>query len=309
MKILLIVAAALVLLLLAAAAKFFVIAFVRKKEPDINDIDADVNSFLLPYRSVIKEGLDYIESHPKRRVSTVSFDGITLSARYFDTGSRNTVILFHGYRSSADRDFSCAVKMYCDAGFNVLLTDERSHGESGGRLITFGVKESRDVITWVDYCIGIGGEDCEIFLGGMSMGATTVLLAAGSALPPNVKGVIADCGFTSPEDIIKKVARQAFHINASWFLPVMNLYCLIFGHFSIHGVSTVKALEKTRLPVLFIHGKSDDFVPFEMSSAGYASAGGEKELLLIDGAGHGMSYLLDTPKVSGAVKGFLKKYS
>ena len=124
-----------------------------------------------------------------------------------------------------------------------------------------------------------------------------------------IEGSPAEAADLRTGDIIKKVARQAFHINASWFLPVMNLYCLIFGHFSIHGVSTVKALEKTRLPVLFIHGKSDDFVPFEMSSAGYASAGGEKELLLIDGAGHGMSYLLDTPRVSGAVKGFLKKYS
>ena len=113
------------------------------------------------------------------------------------------------------------------------------------------------------------------------MGATTVLLASGLTLPPNVKGIIADCGFTSPTAIIKKVARQAFHINAGFFLPVMDIMCRITGRFGIYGVSTEKALAKTKLPVLFIHGKSDNFVPCEMSGRGYKSAAGEKEILLL----------------------------
>lgn len=304
----LIIICALLFILLASSAVFFFIAFVRRDEPDIDNPDSEINGFLAPYREVIKEGLDYIAESPKSWVNTVSFDGLKLWARYFDNGSRRTIILFHGYRSSADRDFSCAVKMYCGAGFNVLLVDERSHGKSEGRLITFGVKESRDVASWVNYCLENTSAD-EIFLSGMSMGATTVLLASGKNLPDSVKGIIADCGFTSPAAIIKKVARQVFHVNASWFLPFMNLYCVVFGHFSICGVSTVKALEKNRIPVLFIHGNSDDFVPCEMSRIGYDSDAGNKELLLIDGAGHGMSYLLDTGRVSGTVLRFLEKYS
>lgn len=295
--------------LVSASIYFFFVAFVRKKNETADDIDAKENDFLNEYRPVIKEGLRFINEQPQRWVYTKSFDGLRLAARYFDVGSHKTVILFHGYRSSANRDFSCAVKLYCNAGFNVLLADQRSHGKSEGRLITFGVKERYDAVSWVNYYIQNIDKNAEIVLGGMSMGATTVLLASGLTLPPNVKGIIADCGFTSPTAIIKKVARQAFHINAGFFLPVMDIMCRITGRFGIYGVSTEKALPKTKLPVLFIHGKSDNFVPCEMSDRGYKSAAGEKEILLVDGADHGMSYLIDTKTVEEHLLGFLKKIS
>ena len=295
--------------LVSASIYFFFVAFVRKKNETADDIDAKENDFLNEYRPVIKEGLRFITEQPQGWVYTKSFDGLRLAARYFDVGTHKTVILFHGYRSSANRDFSCAVKLYCNAGFNVLIADQRSHGKSEGRLITFGVKERYDVLSWVNYYMQNIDKNAEIVLGGMSMGATTVLLASGLTLPPNVKGIIADCGFTSPTAIIKKVARQTFHINAGFFLPVMDIMCRITGRFGIYGVSTEKALAKTKLPVLFIHGKSDNFVPCEMSRRGYKSAAGEKEILLVDGADHGMSYLIDTKTVEEHLLGFLKKIS
>lgn len=308
MAVFIIISVALVIFLIAAAY-FFNLAFVRRENPNTDDIDSKENDFLKEYRSVIKEGLAYVEAQPKKWVYTASFDGLKLAARLFDNNSHKVIMLFHGYRSSANRDFSCAVKLYCELGYNILLADERSHGQSEGRLITFGVKERKDVLTWINYYLKYIDKDAEIFLGGMSMGATTVLLAAGLKLPDNVKGIIADCGFTSPVDIMKKVARQAFRFNADFLLPVMDLFCRVFGHFGIYGVSTVESLKKSKLPVLFIHGKNDNFVPCEMSEAAYNSAAGEKYIITVEGADHGMSYLLDSTGVSEKIISFLKKYS
>lgn len=288
---------------------FFFMAFVRRRKDESSDIDSKENDFLNEYRPVIKNGINYINSQPYKWVYCKSYDGLTLAARYFDMHSHNTVILFHGYRSSANRDFSCAVRLYCEQGYNVLLADQRSHGKSEGKLITFGVKERYDAVSWAKFYTESIDPDSKIILGGMSMGATTVLLAAGLDLPENVKGIIADCGFTSPVEIIKKVARQSFHINASVFLPIMNLLCIITGHFGIYGVSTEKSLAASKLPVLFIHGKNDNFVPCEMSERNYKGAAGEKEILLVDGADHGMSYLVDTHDVEMHLRKFLNKIS
>ncbi len=298
----------LILIILVVCFGFFCLAFLRHDNPEIIDANSFENDFLDNYRPVVEKGIQYIKAFPKKEIYIKSFDGIKLYGEYFDNKSDRTMILFHGYRSVAYRDFSCAVKMYCDLGLNVLLVDQRSHFKSGGKLITFGVKEQKDVVSWIEYYLSNINANSKIFLGGMSMGATTVLLASGQELPQNVKGIVADCGFTSPVDIIKRVAHRNFKINASLVLPIMNLYCLLFGRFSIYNVSTVASLKKTKIPVLFIHGKDDKFVPPEMSDEGYKNTVSEKEILLVDNAGHGMSYLFDSELVFGKIKNFLEKY-
>lgn len=290
----------------AVVLYFFSIAFVKHNMGNVDDVEAEINKPLWKYKDEIKAGLDYINSRPFEWVETVSFDGLKLAARYFDNKSEKTVILFHGYRSSAARDFSCAVEMYTKFGFNILLCDQRSHGRSEGRLITFGVKESRDVLSWIEFAEN-KYEPEKIILGGMSMGATTVLLACGYPLPDTVRGVVADCGFTSPVDIIKKVAKQSFKINASFFIPFLNLCCKLFGKFSITKTNTVDSLKKSKIPVLLIHGANDGFVPCEMSQKAYESTGENGHLVLIDGANHGMSYLTDKTKVETEIKIFFKK--
>ena len=213
---------------------FFTIAFVKIKKGDLEDLNHPENRILDSYRDIVKSGLDYIHNTSNTWVYTKSYDGLTLAARYFDNKQNNTMILFHGYRSASARDFACAVKMYTDMGFNVLLCDQRSHGRSEGKLITFGVKESRDVLSWVNF-VNREYSPSSIALGGMSMGATTVTLACGLNLPNNVKCVVADCGFTSPTDIIKVVAKKDFKVNASFFLPLLDICCKLFGKFSIFG--------------------------------------------------------------------------
>lgn len=296
-----------VFLLIVAAAVlyyFFSVAFVKLNVGNPDDLNDTINKPLEKYKDILATGLKYIAERPHEWVSTVSFDGLKLAARYFDNSSDKTVILFHGYRSSAARDFSCAIEMYTRLGFNVLLCDQRSHGRSEGRLITFGVKESHDVKAWVEFVNTHYGTE-KILLGGMSMGATTVLLACGLSLPNSVKAVVADCGFTSPVAIIKRVAKKSMKINAAPFLPFLNIYCKLFGNFSIYGANTVDVLKNSTMPVIFFHGKCDGFVPCEMSEEAYSANSKGRRLVLVDGADHGLSYLINKELVENELKNFL----
>ncbi len=300
-----IILVAVLLAFIAVVLYFFSVAFVKHNIGNVDDLDDAINKPLEKYKDIIKEGMDYINSRSFDWVETVSYDGLVLKARYFNNNSSKTILLFHGYRSSAARDFSCAVKMYTKFGFNVLLCDQRSHGRSEGKLITFGVKESRDVLSWIDYTQHRYAPE-GIMLGGMSMGATTVLLACGLDLPDTVKGVIADCGFTSPVDIIKKVAKKNLGIDAGFFIPFLNVCCKIFGRFSLTKHSTVDSLKKSKIPVILIHGADDGFVPCEMSKKAYESASDKSRIVLIDGADHGLSFLIDEKRITDEIEDFFK---
>lgn len=305
-----IVFAALLLILAAILMILFKFAFVRANLAMANDLDSALNRPLQPYRDKIEQGQDFIFNHPFEWVNTQSFDGLRLAARlYRKDGADRTIILFHGYRSIGTRDFSCAVKSYYNMGMNVLLVDQRAHGASEGKLITFGVKERRDVLSWVEYILNTEGKNSKIFLGGMSMGATTVLLSVGLGLPENVKGIIADCGYTSPVDIIRKVAVETFKIKGVVIIPLLNLGCKLLGHFSLYGISTVDALKNNNIPLLFIHGKKDGFVPCDMSCQAYEAAGGAKKIVLVDDADHGFSYLVDPDGVSRELETFISENS
>lgn len=284
---------------------FFFIAFVRKNSVNSEIIDYNIEQNLKKYETVINKGYEFINTKPHRRVFTTSFDGLRLSARYYNNNSNKTILLFHGYRSSAAHDFSCAVEMYYKKGFNILLVDQRSHSKSEGKLITFGVKERYDVSTWLDFLISSYGEK-KFILSGISMGATTVLLSLQNKLPKSVKGVIADCGYTSPKEIINKVAKDAFHINATYILPILNVFCKLFGKFSILDVSTEKAVKNSKIPILLIHGEADSFVPCEMSKKTYEAAGDICTIFTVPNAEHGLSYLVDTVRVEKQLDLFLK---
>lgn len=294
----------LIFIFAAVLLYFFNLAFVGHNIGDLDDINSPLNKPLWKYKDIIGPCIEQLKQTNCDRVYTQSFDGLRLSARYFDNYCKKTIILFHGYRASAARDYACALKEYFDLGFNVLLVDQRSHGESEGRLITFGVKESRDVFSWIAFATEKLGAE-KIVLGGISMGATTVLLSCAHGLPECVVGITADSGYSSPEEIIKLVARNFMKINASFFIPFLNLLCRLFGNFSVCNANVIDAIKKTDIPILFIHGKSDGLVPYEMSVKAYNSISERSRLVLVDGADHGLAYLVDKNKVSGEMKSFL----
>ena len=236
-----------------------------------------------------------------------SHDGLRLHGSYLETdGADKLIIMFHGYRSKPEVDFSCAAEFYQSEGFNVLFVDQRSHGLSEGTQITFGVKERYDVCTWVEYMRNELRDGTKIYISGMSMGATTVMMA--SSMVNGVCGIIADCGFVSPREIIQKVAKENMHMP-SWITAPIGWLARIFGGFD-YSVSTINSLSNSNIPIVFIHGKGDDFVPYQMSERNYeASKSSNKRLILVDRAAHGFSYLFEKERYQTEIRNFIRETS
>lgn len=304
---------AFVFIFLCVITGIFIYIFRRRSTARIGDLESSENKVLEPYKDTLRNGMKYINEAPHEWVFIESYDKLKLAARFFpceDSGKNKNkvIILFHGYRSAGSRDYCCAVKMYHENGFNVLLIDQRSHGKSEGKLITFGVKESLDAVSWVKYICHRFGERTPIFLSGLSMGATTVMLATGRNLPKNVCGVVADCGFTSPAEIISLVARKNFHIKSVLLIRILDLMCRIVANFSLYEMSTEEILKKSDIPIMFIHGLEDGFVPCEMSIRSHKAAKAEKYIYLIEKATHGCSFLVEPQTISDALRKFFEKY-
>ncbi|MBQ5770256.1 MAG: alpha/beta hydrolase [Clostridia bacterium] len=244
---------------------------------------------------------------PHRNVKVTSFDGLTLTGRFYEYAPGAPIeIMFHGYRGTAERDMSGGVQRCYSLKRSALIVDQRAASHSGGKVISFGINESRDVKTWVDFVISDQGKDAKIILTGISMGATTVMIAAGRPQREQVVGVIADCGFNSAKEIIMKVIGD-MHLPAKILYPFVKAGARIFGKFNLEETTAEEAMKKCTVPVYFIHGEADDFVPCEMSRKLYEACAAPKCLFTVPGAGHGMGYLTDTAGYVEALKKFSKE--
>jgi fermentation-respiration switch protein FrsA (DUF1100 family) len=213
--------------------------------------------------------------------------------------------MFPGYRGSAERDLSGGVIRARLAGHNVLVVDNRASGNSQGHIITFGIKEHKDCLKWIDLVIKEKGENVKIILSGISMGASTVLMASGYDLPKNVIGVIADCGYTAPSKIIKTVIKK-IHLPEWLIYPFIWLGARVFGGFDLNSISPEEMVAKSTLPTIFFHGDKDDFVPLEMSKRNYEACTARKNLVIIEGAGHGLAFPVAQEKYVNEIKEFFK---
>ncbi len=243
---------------------------------------------------------------PYERIFIRAYDGTRLSARYYHVADGAPLqIQFHGYRGSGVRDFCGGNKLARELGHNTLLVDQRAHGHSGGRTITFGVKERYDCLSWVDYALERFGPDVEIYLAGVSMGAATVLMAAELPLPKNVIGIIADSPYTAPEAIIRKVCRDV-KVPPRLGMPLVRLGARLYGHFSLRAASALEAVAHTDIPILLIHGEADSFVPCDMSRELHDAGAGPCWLLTVPKAGHGLSYIVDSRAYAQAASNFIR---
>ena len=249
--------------------------------------------------------VDYLHSLPYEQISITSHDGLKLSARYYHRNDGAPVkIEFHGYRSAATRDFCGANELDVLTGCNVLLVDQRSHGLSDGTVISFGIKERHDVVSWVNYIVDRFGDDVKILLSGVSMGAATVLMASNLDLPANVKGIIADCGFTSPAAIIKKVCKEDMHLPPAIVYPFVKLAAKWFGKFDLEEIGAVDAVKDTKIPLFLVHGTDDRYVPCSMAYEIKDAAGEIAQLHIFEGSGHVLSYMDNTPRYQKLAQAF-----
>lgn len=240
---------------------------------------------------MLSHAAEVLEGKVTEQVEIRSADGIRLVGHWYPAKDpKRVIVAMHGWRSRWSRDFGTIADFWHDNGCHILFAEQRGQNNSEGSHMGFGVLERHDCRDWVRWV----NERCEgklpIYLGGISMGATTVLMASGLAMPDNVRGIIADCGFTSPHAIWKHVVENNFHVPFGLYARTANDLCRKKIHAGSREYSATDALAKTHIPVLFIHGADDNFVPVTMTYENYKSCASPKRLLIVPGANHGMSY-------------------
>lgn len=244
---------------------------------------------------------------PFEEVSITSRDGLKLTGRYYHVADGGPLeIQCHGYKGNPFVDFAGAWRIAKEAGRNVLLINQRCHGGSEGHTITFGILEKQDLLDWITYANNRFGQ-IPMLLNGVSMGAATVLMVSGMELPENVKGIIADCPYDSPANIIKKVLGQDMGMPVKIVYPLIKLGGMLYGKFNLNADSPVEAVKRSKLPILLIHGDDDRFVPHPMSCNIYAAAAATIEFHTISGASHAMNYVTDPETYTAIVGAFTKK--
>lgn len=243
---------------------------------------------------------------PFEEVTITSFDGCRLYGRYYHQKDGAPIeILFHGYRSHPFRDCSGGHALCRKMGFNALVVDQRAIGASGGHTITFGIKERKDCLCWINYLNHRFGDATPIILSGLSMGAATVLMSADLELPDNVACIIADSPFSAPTAIIEKVCRDQ-HYPVPLCRPFLHMGAFLFGRFRLNASTARDAVRHCKIPVLLIHGEADHYVPCSMSLEIAASCASRVEVATFPDAGHGLCYLTDPVRYESVICRFLQ---
>lgn len=261
------------------------------------------------YAEILAERKAYMLEQPHEDVYQTAFDGLKLHAAYFPAINENSskkriVICFHGYTSQGLKDFIGLTDYYFKNGYAMLHPDARAHGDSEGKYIGFGCLDRKDALGWVNWVIEKCGEDVEIILHGISMGGATVLMASGLELPPQVKGIVSDCAFTSPKEVFTHVLKTMYHIPS---FPIMQGAEIMNKKLAGYGMDECNAkreVAKAKVPILFIHGSKDTFVPVNMCHEIYDCCASPKKKLIIEGAAHAESYFKNMPAYEKALDEF-----
>lgn len=274
----------------------FDFALVRKEK-----MDFDAGDDLLPHMDIIRlrarEAQEKITHMHPEDVYIRSHDGLRLHATFVPCTyfSRKVVIAVHGYNSYGMFDMSSVVPYFRGMGFNVIIVDNRAHGSSEGKYIGFGWLDRMDILNWIRYATSRFGQNCEILLHGVSMGAATVLMTCGeAALPHQVKGVIADCPFAGAYEEFGYIMRSNYRVPGRPLLYFASGVCRLRAGYSFRDCSTLRAVKNIRIPVLFIHGTDDTFVPPKMTEKMYkACHAKQKYLYMVPKATHCYSAFQD----------------
>lgn len=251
-----------------------------------------------------EDGIDWLDTVKYEKVFIYN-KKIKLCGIYIkNKNSNKTVIIVHGYAAKKEYRIMDA-PFYYKQGFNILLIDNRAHGESDGEYLTMGIKESEDLALWCEWASN-KKSNCKILLDGVSMGAATVLNTSALNLPKNVKGIVADCGYTTTLDVVRSLFKQ-YHIPVLSVMLIGEILARMHG-FSLKIKNPIDNVKKAKLPALFIHGESDNLVPTHMVDELFKNYAGEKTLVKTPDVGHALSFTMQTKMCENAVKKFVEKY-
>lgn len=269
------------------------------------------------YYPLMEKRKEYVLAQTHRDVSITSFDGLKLHATYFPavedgehgniSDVKKAVICFHGYTGEGLSNHVAIADYFLKRGYAMLMPDARAHGESEGEYIGFGCLDRQDALGWINWMIQELGEDVKIMLHGTSMGGATVLMTSGLELPANVKGIVSDCGFTSPKEVFTYVLNHMYHLPA---FPAIQGADLLNKKLAGYGMDECNAkyeVEKAKVPILFIHGSADTFVPCSMCHEIYGHCSSPKRKVIIEGAAHAESYYKDMETYEKALTEFMEE--
>ena len=262
-----------------------------------------------PLNPTVAELSKALRETPMETVAIRSHDNYVLRARWYPVeGARRTVILVHGWHSRWYVDFSASAPFLHDNACNLLLIEQRSHGQSGGALIAYGIHERYDVLSWIEWIEQNHG-GLPLYLCGISMGASTVLMTAGLPIAGRVQGILADCGYSTPQEIVSLTLKKNIGGLAGPTLAAVNLNCKLREGFTLKDYTPIEAMTANKdVPCLFVHGDADHFVPWRMSLENYYACQAPKDLLIIHGAGHGLSFLVDPDRYKQKILDFFVAY-
>ncbi|MHC1684076.1 MAG: alpha/beta hydrolase [Clostridiaceae bacterium] len=291
-----------IIILLFAGLYFYNYAILRSKKEFI-DSDEELQGLKDPKKQGYR---DWFKDQPFENVSITSYDNLKLSAAYLKNNekSNKTVILVHGYAGHRNDMYFISRFYYEKLGFNLLIPDLRGHGKSEGNYIGMGWKDRMDILKWIDYI----GDGSQIVLHGISMGGGTVLMVSGESLPSNVKCIISDCAFSGAKEILSYQLKRMFKLPKFPLIYLTSFICKLRAGYYFGEACALKQIEKSKTPILFIHGDEDKFVPTEMVYPLYEALNTEKKLVIVPGAGHVEAYWEDKELYEKEVEDFIDRF-
>ena len=288
---------------LVIGSGFYAFHFILGKPKRSKDVPESYKNS--PHYKVSRAGMKIMDQLPVEDVYLTSRDGLKLHAYLYpaESGNKKFVLGIHGYRSYARPEYGPYIDFYRKAGYSMLLPDDRAHRPSEGEYIGFGVLDRLDCVDWAKYLVSRFGEDTEILLHGVSMGSATVLAASGEEdLPKQVKGIVADCGYTSAWEILSYEIKHMAHLPVRPMLPLCEKICRHRAGFDFHEHTPIEQVRKAKVPILFVHGAKDQMVPVEMAHRLYEACPSKKKLLIVEEAAHAESIAFAPEAYHGAIK-------
>jgi len=289
---------------LLASEKLYSFAF--KRVDYVPETSADKQKYAKEYYAYV----DWLHRQPQQHWQLNADDEANrLSALYVPAKTMNnqTVIISHGYKGDGETMANYAY-MFNQMGYNVLLPDDRGHGNSAGKYISFGWQDRRDYLDWIDKLLQVNGSRTDIVLFGVSMGGATVSMMSGEQLPQQVKAIIADCGYTSVEEELAYLLKRQFHLPKYPFVPIVSFINRHRMGYYLSDVSSVEQLRHNHLPIFFIHGEEDVYVPSWMLKKNYQATNSPKQMWQVPNATHAESFWIDPAEYQKHVSAFLGRY-
>lgn len=264
----------------------------------------------LDFLEYIKPKVEAFNRLETEQIEVKTDDGITLRGDFYpaETQSNKTIICIHGYNSAPQFDFSAITPFLHKNDFNLLFANNRAHGKSDGKYIGFGVLDRLDTVKWIE-AVNERVPYAEIILYGVSMGGATVMMASSLDLPTNVTAIIEDCGYTSVWEIFSYQIRQMFNFKPFPIVYLVESFCKLKAKYDFKKITPIASVTQSTLPILFIHGTNDLFVPTFMGEANYEACTSAKDKLFVEGAGHAQSYSTNPEVYEDKILDFLKRVS